>query len=127
MACSQADVLVAAVGQPEFVQGDWIKEGAVTGWCKFTYSFSMFFSSDFRPEFLDVFAHGWCRFPLFKATKEWAMCRPAWTSIAEVVIDVGINRVEDSSRKRGYRLTGDVHFDTAKDKASLITPVPGGH
>ena len=33
-ACSQADVLVAAVGQPEFVQGDWIKDGAVTGWCR---------------------------------------------------------------------------------------------
>ncbi|CAL1139130.1 unnamed protein product [Cladocopium goreaui] len=71
MACSQADVLVAAVGQPEFVQGDWIKDGAV-------------------------------------------------------VIDVGINRVEDSSRKRGYRLAGDVHFEKAKERASLITPVPGG-
>ena len=45
---------------------------------------------------------------------------------AQVVIDVGINRVEDASRKRGYRLAGDVHFESAKEKASLITPVPGG-
>ena len=44
----------------------------------------------------------------------------------QVVIDVGINRVEDSSRKRGYRLAGDVHFEKAKERASLITPVPGG-
>ena len=43
-----------------------------------------------------------------------------------MVIDVGINRVEDSSRKRGYRLAGDVHFEKAKERASLITPVPGG-
>lgn len=43
-----------------------------------------------------------------------------------VVIDVGVNRVEDSSRERGYRLIGDVDFDAVKEKASLITPVPGG-
>ena len=43
-----------------------------------------------------------------------------------VVIDVGVNRVEDSSKKRGYRLAGDVDFETVKEKASLITPVPGG-
>ncbi len=43
-----------------------------------------------------------------------------------VVIDVGVNRVEDSSRKRGYRLTGDVDFEAVKEKASMITPVPGG-
>ena len=43
-----------------------------------------------------------------------------------VVIDVGINRVEDSSRKRGYRLEGDVDFDSVSEKASAITPVPGG-
>lgn len=43
-----------------------------------------------------------------------------------VVIDVGINRVEDSSRKRGYRLVGDVDFLSVADKASHITPVPGG-
>ena len=43
-----------------------------------------------------------------------------------VVIDVGVNRVEDATRKRGYRLVGDVDFDSVKEKASLITPVPGG-
>jgi len=43
-----------------------------------------------------------------------------------VVIDVGINRVDDASRKRGYRLEGDVDFDAVSKKASAITPVPGG-
>ena len=43
-----------------------------------------------------------------------------------VVIDVGINRVDDPAAKRGYRLVGDVDFDAVVDKASLITPVPGG-
>jgi len=43
-----------------------------------------------------------------------------------VVIDVGVNRVEDASRERGYRLVGDVDFDAVKEKASMITPVPGG-
>lgn len=43
-----------------------------------------------------------------------------------VVIDVGVNRVEDATKKRGYRLVGDVDFDAIKEKASLITPVPGG-
>lgn len=43
-----------------------------------------------------------------------------------VVIDVGVNRVEDDTKKRGYRLVGDVDFESLKEKASLITPVPGG-
>ncbi len=43
-----------------------------------------------------------------------------------VVIDVGVNRVEDSSKKRGYRLVGDVAYTPALEKASKITPVPGG-
>ena len=43
-----------------------------------------------------------------------------------VVIDVGINRVDDASQKRGYRLEGDVDFDGVSKKASAITPVPGG-
>jgi len=43
-----------------------------------------------------------------------------------VVIDVGINRVEDKTREKGYRLVGDVDFDAVKEKASAITPVPGG-
>ena len=67
----KADVLIAAVGIPEFVKGDWIKPGAT-------------------------------------------------------VIDVGVNRVEDDSRKRGYRLVGDVDFEEAKEVAGAITPVPGG-
>ena len=43
-----------------------------------------------------------------------------------VVIDVGINRVDDKSNERGYRLVGDVAFDEVAPKASAITPVPGG-
>ncbi len=66
-----ADVLIAAIGRPEFVTADMVKPGAV-------------------------------------------------------VIDVGINRVPDSSKKTGYRLTGDVHFPSVSAIASQITPVPGG-
>lgn len=69
--CRNADVLVAAVGKPEMVRGDWIKPGAV-------------------------------------------------------VIDVGINRIEDLTRPRGYRLVGDVAFDEVSQVAGWITPVPGG-
>jgi len=43
-----------------------------------------------------------------------------------VVIDVGVNRIEDATKKKGYRLVGDVDFEAVKEKASLITPVPGG-
>lgn len=43
-----------------------------------------------------------------------------------VVIDVGVNRIEDSTKKRGYRLVGDVDFEAVIEKASLISPVPGG-
>ncbi|HSV27535.1 MAG TPA: bifunctional methylenetetrahydrofolate dehydrogenase/methenyltetrahydrofolate cyclohydrolase FolD [Sedimentisphaerales bacterium] len=43
-----------------------------------------------------------------------------------VVIDVGVNRVPDASKKNGFRLVGDVDFDAVSKKASLITPVPGG-
>ncbi len=67
----EADILIAAIGKPEIVKGNWIKPGAV-------------------------------------------------------VIDVGVNRVKDSSRKRGYRLVGDVAFEEAINIASAITPVPGG-
>ena len=67
----QADVLVAAIGRPEMVTADMVKEGAV-------------------------------------------------------IIDVGINRVDDASKKRGYKLVGDVNFDEVSPKASKITPVPGG-
>jgi methylenetetrahydrofolate dehydrogenase (NADP+) / methenyltetrahydrofolate cyclohydrolase len=43
-----------------------------------------------------------------------------------VVIDVGITRVDDPSKKRGYRISGDVDFDAVSEKAGFITPVPGG-
>ena len=67
----QADILVAAIGSPNVITADMVKEGAV-------------------------------------------------------VIDVGINRVDDASRKSGYRLVGDVDFATVSEEASAITPVPGG-
>ena len=66
-----ADIVVAAIGRPEFVKADHVREGAV-------------------------------------------------------VIDVGINRVQHATSKRGYRLVGDVAFDEVSKKASAITPVPGG-
>ena len=66
-----ADILIAAIGQPEYVRGEHVRDGAV-------------------------------------------------------VIDVGINRVDDSNSPRGYRLVGDVAFDEVSQKASAITPVPGG-
>ena len=70
--CRRADIVVAAVGRPEMVQGDWIKEGAL-------------------------------------------------------VIDVGINRVADPAAGEGKtRLVGDVNFEQARQRASFITPVPGG-
>ena len=68
--CLQADIIVAAVGRPEMVQADWVKQGAI-------------------------------------------------------VVDVGINRVDDSTRERGWRLAGDVHPDV-ESVASLLSPVPGG-
>ena len=67
----EADILVAAIGRPEFVTADMVKPGVA-------------------------------------------------------VIDVGINRVEDATKKRGYRLVGDVAFEEVAEKASKITPVPGG-
>jgi methylenetetrahydrofolate dehydrogenase (NADP+) / methenyltetrahydrofolate cyclohydrolase len=66
-----ADILIAAIGKPEFVTADMVRPGAV-------------------------------------------------------VIDVGINRVDDASRPKGYRLVGDVAYDSVAQIASAITPVPGG-
>ena len=54
------------------------------------------------------------------------MFRGDWIKPGAYVIDVGMNRVDDSSRERGYRLTGDVAFDEAMEVAAAITPVPGG-
>ena len=49
-----------------------------------------------------------------------------WIKPGAIVIDVGINAKDDATQKRGYRLVGDVDFDSAKTKAAMITPVPGG-
>ena len=49
-----------------------------------------------------------------------------WIKPGAVVIDVGVNRVDDPAARRGYRLVGDVHFESASRVASQITPVPGG-
>lgn len=54
------------------------------------------------------------------------MVKADWIKPGAVVIDVGINRVADASRKSGYRLTGDVAFDEVAPHCSAITPVPGG-
>lgn len=54
------------------------------------------------------------------------MVKGDWVKPGALVIDVGINRVEDASRKSGYRLVGDVAFDEVKEVAGAITPVPGG-
>jgi methylenetetrahydrofolate dehydrogenase (NADP+) / methenyltetrahydrofolate cyclohydrolase len=54
------------------------------------------------------------------------MVRGDWIKPGATIIDVGVNRVEDASKKKGYRLVGDVAFDEAKDVAGAITPVPGG-
>jgi methylenetetrahydrofolate dehydrogenase (NADP+)/methenyltetrahydrofolate cyclohydrolase len=54
------------------------------------------------------------------------MVRGDWIKPGAYVIDVGINRVDDATKKRGYRLVGDVAFDEAVEVAGAITPVPGG-
>lgn len=69
--CQSADIIIAAVGKPEFLTADMVKDGAV-------------------------------------------------------IVDVGIHRIEDATAKRGFRLKGDVKFDEVSEKASYITPVPGG-
>jgi 5,10-methylene-tetrahydrofolate dehydrogenase/methenyl tetrahydrofolate cyclohydrolase len=54
------------------------------------------------------------------------MVKKDWVKPGAVVIDVGINRVDDPTAKRGYRLAGDVEFDEVSEVAGVITPVPGG-
>jgi 5,10-methylene-tetrahydrofolate dehydrogenase/methenyl tetrahydrofolate cyclohydrolase len=54
------------------------------------------------------------------------MVRGDWVKPGAVVIDVGINRIEDPTHPKGSRLVGDVHFDEVKEVAGAITPVPGG-
>ena len=63
---------------------------------------------------------------LIAAVGRAEMVRGDWIKPGAVVIDVGVNAVDDANSEKGYRLTGDVHFDEAKEVASAITPVPGG-
>ncbi len=63
---------------------------------------------------------------LVAAVGKAEMVRGDWVKPGAVVIDVGINRVEDATRPRGYRLVGDVAYDEVKEVAGHITPVPGG-
>jgi len=63
---------------------------------------------------------------LIAAVGRPAMVKKDWVKPGAAVIDVGINRVDDPSAKRGYRIVGDVDFDEVKEVAGYLTPVPGG-
>lgn len=63
---------------------------------------------------------------LIAAVGRAEMVRGDWVKPGVVVIDVGVNAVDDPTRERGYRLVGDVAFDEVKEVAAAITPVPGG-
>jgi 5,10-methylene-tetrahydrofolate dehydrogenase/methenyl tetrahydrofolate cyclohydrolase len=63
---------------------------------------------------------------LIAAIGKTEFVRGDWIKPGAAVIDVGINSKPDSTKKSGYRLVGDVHFDEAKEVAGFITPVPGG-
>jgi 5,10-methylene-tetrahydrofolate dehydrogenase/methenyl tetrahydrofolate cyclohydrolase len=63
---------------------------------------------------------------LIAAVGRAEMVRGDWLKPGVVVIDVGVNAVDDPSREKGYRLVGDVAFDEAVEVAGAITPVPGG-
>jgi 5,10-methylene-tetrahydrofolate dehydrogenase/methenyl tetrahydrofolate cyclohydrolase len=63
---------------------------------------------------------------LMAAVGRAEMVRGDWVKPGVVVIDVGVNAVDDPTKKKGYRLVGDVAFDEVKEVASAITPVPGG-
>jgi methylenetetrahydrofolate dehydrogenase (NADP+)/methenyltetrahydrofolate cyclohydrolase len=63
---------------------------------------------------------------LVAAVGRTEMVKADWVKPGAVVIDVGVNRVDDPTRKRGYRLVGDVDFDAVKEVAGWITPNPGG-
>ena len=63
---------------------------------------------------------------LIAAVGRAEMVKRDWVKPGAYVVDVGINRVEDKSKKSGYRLVGDVAFDEVKEVAGAITPVPGG-
>lgn len=63
---------------------------------------------------------------LIAAVGQAEMVRGDWIKPGAAIVDVGINPVDDPTRKQGYRLVGDVAFDEAKEVAAAITPVPGG-
>ena len=63
---------------------------------------------------------------LISACGQAEMIKADWVKDGCVVIDVGINSVDDENAKRGYRIVGDVDFDDVREKARAITPVPGG-
>jgi methylenetetrahydrofolate dehydrogenase (NADP+)/methenyltetrahydrofolate cyclohydrolase len=63
---------------------------------------------------------------LIAAVGRAEMVKADWVKPGAAVIDVGINRVDDASRKRGYRLVGDVDFEAVQEVAGYLTPVPGG-
>ncbi len=63
---------------------------------------------------------------LIAAVGRAEMVRGDWVKPGVVVIDVGVNRVDDPTREKGYRLAGDVAFDEVREVAAAITPVPGG-
>lgn len=63
---------------------------------------------------------------LFVACGSKHLVKKDWIKENVIIIDIGINSVEDKTKKRGYRLVGDVDFEDVKDKVSYITPVPGG-
>jgi 5,10-methylene-tetrahydrofolate dehydrogenase/methenyl tetrahydrofolate cyclohydrolase len=63
---------------------------------------------------------------LIAAVGRAEMVTGEWVKPGAVVIDVGINRVDDASKKSGYRLVGDVHTESVAEVASAVSPVPGG-
>jgi len=63
---------------------------------------------------------------LIAAVGRAEMVRGDWVQPGAVVIDVGVNAVDDPGSKKGYKLVGDVAFDEVKEVAAAITPVPGG-
>ena len=54
------------------------------------------------------------------------MIKKDWVKKGVVIIDIGINTIKDDTKKKGYKLVGDVDYDNVKELASYITPVPGG-
>lgn len=74
----------------------------------------------------DIFAHTKRADVVITALGKSEFLRGEQIKEGAVVIDVGINRIEDTTAEKGYRVVGDCHFDSCSAKASWITPVPGG-